>query len=416
LGGVLLAFSAALFGQTTVTNQGTEFSILGSIPGDQVLPSLALSPTGGVVAWQDNRIDKIGQGVGGALLDPTFTAGREFRVNRTATGDQINPQVALLANNRMIFVWQSSVTGVPCIYARFARNAVAGATGYGTNFFTGDIRVNTYVADQQEEPAVAALPDSSAIITWASYGEDGSMWGVYARRLNQNGGALPVEKGAGTKQFLVNQFTSFNQRSPAVAVLANGNFVITWISEQQRSSTSLDVYARVFGPTGLPVTDEIPVNSATNGCANPAVAPLNDGGFTVVWAEKDPLVLTNGYDIWGRAFSGSGAPETAEMRINTFLYGDQYHPKIAASPAGSLVVWTSLGEDGSREGVYGRFLAGGTQVSGPEFRVNTTTISQQMHPAVAWNGADHFLVVWTSFSGATGFDLFGQAYILNSTP
>jgi hypothetical protein len=48
--------------------------------------------------------------------------------------------------------------------------------------------------------------------------------------------------------------------------------------------------------------------------------------------------------------------------------------------------------------------------------VNTTWISQQMHPAVAWNGVDHFLVVWTSFVGASGFDLYGQAYFLNSSP
>ncbi len=316
----------------------------------------------------------------------------------------------------MIFVWQSSVSGVPCIYARFARNAAKDATGYGTNFYTGDIRVNTYVADQQVDPAVAALPDGSAIVTWASYGEDGSMWGVYARRMGQNGAAIAVEKGQGTKQFQVNQYTAYNQRNPAVATLANGNFVVAWVSEQERFANSVDIYARIFGPTGVPVTDEIPVNTESNICGTPAVAPMNDGGFTVVWAQQDALVATNGWDIWGRAFSASGSPEGTDFGINTYLYGDQYGPKIAAGPAGSLVVWTSLGEDGSREGVYGRFLAGGNQVSGPEIQVNTTTISQQMQPAVAWDRVGHFLVVWTSFVGTTGFDLYGQAYVLSSSP
>jgi hypothetical protein len=127
-------------------------------------------------------------------------------------------------------------------------------------------------------------------------------------------------------------------------------------------------------------------------------------------------VPTNGWDIWGRPFSASGQPEAADFRINSYLYGDQYRPQIAAGPSGSLVVWTSMGQDGSREGVFGRFLAAGTQLGGNEFRVNTTTISQQMHPAVAWNG-DHFLVVWTSFQvPGSGFDLYGQSYVLNSTP
>ena len=400
--------------------QGPEFSILGSLPGDQVWPSLSLSPSGGCIAWQDNWIDHKGGGIGASLLDTSFNAGHTFRVNKVVTGNQFKPQVQLLANDNIIFVWQGSVTvgGKPYIYARFAKNPAKDATTYGTNFYTSDIQVNTYTADQQVDPAVAALPDGSAIITWASYGENGSgsMWGVYARRLTAAGKAIAADNNGSTKQFPVTQYTSYNQRNPAVATLAGGNYVIAWVSEQERSANSVDIYARIFSPAGVPVTDEIAVNSETNFCDSPAVAPLNDGGFTVVWAQQDAVVVTNGWDIWGRAFSASGLPEVSDFTINTHLYGDQYAPKIAAGPSGSLVVWTSLGQDGSREGVFGRFLAGGTQVSGSEFQVNTTWISQQMHPAVAWNGVDHFLVVWTSFVGAGGFDLYGQAYVLNSSP
>jgi hypothetical protein len=403
-----------------LTNQGPEFSILGSVPGDQVWPSLSLSPSGGCIAWQDNWIDRKGGGIGASLLDGSFNAGHAVRVNKVVTGNQFKPQVQLLANDNIIFVWQGSVTvgGKPYIYARFAKNRAKDATTYGTNFYTSDIKVNTFTADQQVDPTVAALPDGSAIITWASYAQNGSgsMWGVYARRLTAAGTAVKADNDGSTKQFPVTQYTSYNQRNPAVATLAGGNYVIAWVSEQERSANSVDIYARIFTPAGVPVTDEIAVNSGTSVCHSPAVAPLNDGGFTVVWAQRDDLVVTNSWDIWGRAFSASGLPEVSDFTINTYLYGDQYAPKIAAGPSGSLVVWTSLGQDGSREGVFGRYLAGGTQVSGSEFQVNTTWISQQMHPAVAWNGVDHFLVVWTSFVGASGFDLYGQAYILNSSP
>jgi hypothetical protein len=448
VGGAFLAFSMALFGQTCVTNSGGEFSILGDLPGDQVWPSLSLSPSGGCIAWQDNWVDRKGGGIGASLLDASFNAGHTVRINKVITGRQFKPKVQLLANDNIIFVWQGSVTvgGKPCIYARFTKNPAKAATSYGTNFYTSDIQVNTYTADQQVDPAVAALPDGSAIITWSSYGENGSgsMWGVYARRLTAAGTVKKADNGGSTKQFLVTQYTSFNQRNPAVAALAGGNYVIAWVSEQERSAGSVDVYsrsitatnstvgpafgaggsvdvyARIFTAAGVPVTDEILLDSGTNLCSSPALAALNDGGFTAVWAEKDSLVLSNGWDIWGRAFSASGSPEEGseggEFRINTYLYGDQYQPKIAAGPSGSLVVWTSLGQDGDREGVFGRFLAGGTQVSGPEFQVNTTTVSKQMHPAVAWNGVDHFLVVWTSFVGASGFDLYGQAYVLSSSP
>jgi hypothetical protein len=420
VGGAFLAFAAAVFGQNSVVRSGGEFSILGAVHGDQVLPSLSLSPSGGCIAWQDNFIDHKGGGIGATLLDGSFNAGRIIRVNKAVAGIQLKPQVQLLANNNIVVVWQGSATatGKPSIYARFATNTAKDATTYGTNFHTLDIQVNTYTKDQQVDPAVTALPDGSAIIAWSSYGENGSdsMWGVYARRLTAEGTVIKAENAGTKKQFLVTQYTSYNQRKPAVAALASGNYVVAWVSEQERGANSVDIYARIFTPDGVPVTDEIPVDSGTNFCDTPSVAALNDGGFTAVWAEKDGVVATNGWDVWGRAFSASGSPEGSDFTINTHLSGDQYAPKIAAGPSGSLVVWTSLGQDGSREGVFGRFLAGGTQVSGAEFQVNTTTISQQMHPAVAWNGVDHFLVVWTSFVGSSGFDLYGQAYVLNSSP
>jgi hypothetical protein len=76
-----------------------------------------------------------------------------------------------------------------------------------------------------------------------------------------------------------------------------------------------------------------------------------------------------------------------------------------------LVTWTSLGQDGSREGVYGKFLPRDGSPTNSEFRVNTTTMSRQMHPAVAADGSAQFVAVWTSFVGIDGsMDLYAQHY------
>jgi len=56
-------------------------------------------------------------------------------------------------------------------------------------------------------------------------------------------------------------------------------------------------------------------------------------------------VTTNGYDIIARYFSASGAPVGSDFTVNTFLYGDQFRPKIASGPTGCLVVWTSMGQE-----------------------------------------------------------------------
>jgi len=71
-----------------------------------------------------------------------------------------------------------------------------------------------------------------------------------------------------------------------------------------------------------------------------------------------------------------------------------------------------LVQDGSREGVFGRLLRGDGTPFSDEFRVNTTTASQQMQPAVADDGLSQFSVVWTSFIGEpNNFDLFAQRYV-----
>jgi len=372
---------------------GGEFSLLGPIPNDQVLPAVSLTASGGVLAFYNQ-----GRGIYASVLDANYTASTIGSVHKTALGDQVRPAVSMLHNGNTIFVFQSRVLGNPDIFARL---------GKGAGFYAPEFRVNNYLKDQQVDPAVAPLPDSGAMVVWSSFGQDGSLWGVYARKITA-AGAL-----AGPQEFLVNQYTIGNQRKPAVCALAGGHVVFAWVSEGERFYTSRDIYARVFTAAGVPVTGEFLVNSGSNVCASPALAPLNNGGFTVAWSQKD-TVATNGWDVWGRAFNAQGAPTVPAFRINTYLYGDQFSPKLASAPSGVLAVWTSMGEDGDKEGVFGRFILGGVEVSGDEFLVNTTTISQQLEPFVAWNGVDRFLVVWTSFAGMTGFDLFGQMYSISA--
>jgi hypothetical protein len=73
------------------------------------------------------------------------------------------------------------------------------------------------------------------------------------------------------------------------------------------------------------------------------------------------------------------------------------------------VVWTSLQQDGSREGVFGRYIVNGA-LSGAEFRVNTTTNLRQFMPAVGSHSGGQAVVIWSSYQTEAAFDLFGQRY------
>ena len=113
--GLFLGIPAAVFAQTNYyTTNGTEYAIIGSLPGDQVFPDVAVTPSGGFVVWQDNITDGSGWGVSATRLDSTLsgTLGT-FRVNVQGTNDQENPRVALLKNGGAVFVWQGGTAGLP---------------------------------------------------------------------------------------------------------------------------------------------------------------------------------------------------------------------------------------------------------------------------------------------------------------
>lgn len=387
-----------VFGQGNFPPQEAEYAIIGALPGEQTRHSLSLNGSGGYLVWQDNRTDGDGLGVSARRLNGTLSGELGvFRVNEQGVGDQENPQVAMLKNGGAVFVWQGGQPGFQKIYARFL-------TPDGT-FTTGDVLVNTYTNNFQINPVVTSLADSNVVVVWASADQDGSLRGVYAQRLSSTGQKLGGE-------FRINTTTLLNQRDPTVAALTNGGFVVAWICEKEQTNgfDRLEVNARVYNAAGIALTGEIQVNASANGSAQPAAANLADGGFTVVWMQRDANVLTNGWDIWVRAFTGGGGARGAEVLVNAYTYGDQFSPKIASLGLDQMIVWNSMGQDGSWEGVYARSMSAGDLV-GDEFPVNATRISRQIQPVVASDDNNRFLVVWSSFiGGESSFDLYAQRY------
>src|SRR5215469_12348516 len=96
--GLFLGSSAVCQAQTNYyAAYGTEFPVIGSLPGDQMFPDVALNKTGGYVVWQDNITDPVGMGISAMRLNSTLSgSGSAFAVNTTTTNDQQNARVTLL--------------------------------------------------------------------------------------------------------------------------------------------------------------------------------------------------------------------------------------------------------------------------------------------------------------------------------
>ena len=133
------------------------------------------------------------------------------------------------------------------------------------------------------------------------------------------------------------------------------------------------------------------------------------GGFAVVWMSDQE---GDQFGIFGQRFASTGAPLGPEFRVNTFTTDSQGPTAVASDAAGNfVVVWRSQYQDGSNDGIFGQRFDSAGAPSGPEFRINSYTTSDQSEPAVAADALGSFVVVWKSeLQGSYFHDIFGQRY------
>ncbi len=465
---LLCAFPAFIFAQTNGL-LGGDVSFSGGLNTDQTLPAAAFGATGGFVLWQDPISDPFGLGVSLRRLNAALAPeGSPIRVNQTIPLDQSRPKVAMFADGGALSAWQSGRSGFQNVFARviaadgtFPANeilvnnpAVRLSHTYLTNWTlirnnkarVIKQKVKESVLVRQEfnaNPSVAVLGDGSAVISWSSSRKyQTNTYGLRevlsTKEIWQNGGLVDIlvltnrtripliikiagmqdvyaqrVSAAGVKiggEFRVNEFTEFNQRDAALSPLAGGGFVAVWVSELQRANNASDIYARVFQADGSAGAEFCVSSGATRPCGAPAVAGTPGGGFTVTWVQH-ALQRTNGMDIFARAFDATGVAAGEAFEVNTFTYGDQFSPSIASLGAQQLLVWSSMGQDGSWEGVFAQALNGATKI-GDEFRVNEARALSQKHPQVVSDGAGRALILWSGYSaGGSGFDVNGRTYV-----
>jgi hypothetical protein len=403
---VVFCLAAALLSHAAfaqIEPLGSEYSLSGPLAGDQVFPAAAVNASGGYVVWQDAFSDGNGIGISARRLDSTLSPSvlAPFRVNQQTVGNQQNPQLAMLPSGAAGFVWQGGSTRHDQIWFR--------ALNIGGTFANAsEVRVNLHTNSPQTKPVIAALANDGYVIAWESMHQDGNYKGIFMRVVGPAGQMV-------TAPVQVNQFTANNQRSPAIASLAGGGFIVIWASESEGLGTISDVlrvniYARIYDNSGTPITDEFRINGPGNVvCANPAVTSLAGGGFMVAWSQRSER--PNSWDVYARSFDADHTPAAASFRLNTHTYGDQFAPRVASVGNVQIAVWTSLGQDGNGRGVIGRFLLDGAP-QGSDFGNTTTIASDQMHPVVVSDSVDRMLAIWTSYQApvGSGFNLYGQRY------
>ncbi|MBD2520023.1 putative Ig domain-containing protein [Nostoc sp. FACHB-973] len=207
-----------------------------------------------------------------------------------------------------------------------------------------EFKVNTYTNSSQFDPTVAMDTDGDFVISWTSYGQDGSGYGIYAQRYNSAGVAVGGE-------FKVNTYTNNFQVNPTVAMDADGDFVISWQSYGQDGS-GYGIYAQRYNSAGVAVGGEFKVNTYTNSAQSKSTVAMDaDGDFVISWQSigQDGY----GYGINAQRYNSAGVAVGGEFKINTYTNSNQNNPTVAMDADGDFVIsWQSFGQDGSSSGIY----------------------------------------------------------------
>ncbi|MFM7274678.1 MAG: hypothetical protein ACKO4A_12605, partial [Gammaproteobacteria bacterium] len=288
--------------------------------------------------------------------DIAVSAGGEIRLNTETFDDQARPALAT-GGGQSFAAWMSYDQDGDA-WGVFAQRLDGSGSPVG-----GEFPVNIESADWQHLPAVAVAADGSALIVWVSDGQDGSDSGIYARRFSAPGEALGGE-------FPVNTETASTQSRPAVTALAGGGYVVLWESFEQDGSAD-GVYGQRLAADGTPLGAEFRLNQVTAfGQLRAAVAGLADGGFVASWVSfrQDG----SGDGVYARRYDAAGAAVGDEFLVNTVTASDQTEPAIAALPDGGWVICWSSYVGSSWEILLQRFDAAGNRL-GAETRVNSST-------------------------------------------
>lgn len=269
-----------------------------------------------------------------------------------------------------------------------------------------DIPVNSFTTgDQFTRISNAGMPQNVAIdangnfvVTWVSDFQDGSGHGVYAQRFNASG----VPQGA---EIQLSTFVANNQTAPTVAVSrSTGEFIVTWTSATQDSGTA-GIYARRFNADGSPKggSTEFRVNDVSTGNQQfSSVAMDSAGDYVITWASNN--------DIYAKVYNAAGTVVRSEFIVNATTAGIQSNGVVAMDASGNfVVVWTST--DGDGLGVYAQRFNTLGQAVGGEILVNTYTALNQERPSVAMDDLGNFVVTWSSVNqDSEDFGVYGQRF------
>ncbi len=352
-----------------------------------------------VTVWESlNRESAGSYGIYGQRFMADGTpVGAEFLVSSTVLSDQRMPAVSMNAYGAFVVAWEGQVSLSPTYPGIYVQRYDAGGVALDT-----EIAVAGTLQLSANEAAVAMNASGAFIVVWEENGPEGR--DIAARIFDADGSPMG-------EAFTVNQTTAGNQRQPQLVMVNAGYFAVTW--NGNGIGDDAGVFARLFGPTGTPLTDEVLLNTTTTGTQSfSAIARDGNGEFIVVWSGNGTGDTAG---VFARRMTPAGVPTASEFRISGTTTGTQQRPSVAFDPHGEYVVsWSGFGGPDT-SGIYAREYWSNDIPKAAEYPLNTTTAGIQINASVASTGDNGYVVAWHGPGAGDTAGVFGRL-LANSAP
>ena len=236
-------------------------------------------------------------------------------------------------------------------------------------------------------------------------------------KLNIHGTAMPPVYKIG-EEFQVN--TSYGENGqwhPSMTRLADGGFVVIWDSSVNYAG---GILGQRYNRYGIPFGEEFEINISSRYGRYPVVAPLDSGGFVVVWTGSDQ----GDKGIFGQIYDVKTLPVGQDFVINSYPEYSQGQPSVATlKDGGFIVTWTSLSEE-EPYGIYAKRYDRYGLPMGEEFKVHSENFYGQGNPSVNGLIDGGFIITWNDYDGLSvmsqhynsdGFPTTPQNQVTSST-
>ena len=316
------------------------------------------------------------------LLGSSNTA--EVRANTYTYSSQEDPAIAVNAKGRILATWSSRRQELGT-YGVFAQLLDPLGRPLGT-----EMHLNQTLPGAQQDSCAAFAPDGSAWVCWSSMDRRAEGNGVFLRKLDfAAGGFQPVDE-----EILVAGGMDDLYTDPALAVNAEGELLITWVSN---GLNELWIEACRVSPEGK-VGESFRLSEADD-CMErmPDVAALPDGRFLAVWQRADQRGHPGG--IFARLVGEEGA-EGEELSMCDPSERDHVEPSLDVDGKGRLLMaWMSCARDGGDYEVRARRYDAKGQPLGDSFAVEAGGEGYRNGALVVCAPDGRFLVAYNAHSG-----------------